>query len=136
MNGVVFQTSTAMIAGREVVGFAIQATGLSRMPSRLTRRSLMTPLSWLYMNARAGGDDGRDGPGDQHRGAHDAAPVEVRIDDQGDRDAEHGLEGDRGDGEGDGVPERADEDIVAEQADVVVEPDVAARDGHCRTARW
>ena len=53
MNGVVFQTSTAMIAGSDVVGFAIQATGLSRMPSRLTRMSLMTPLSWLYMNRQS-----------------------------------------------------------------------------------
>ena len=31
MNGVVFQTSTAMIAGSDVAGFAIQATLVSRI---------------------------------------------------------------------------------------------------------
>src|SRR3954449_153952 len=53
MNGVVFQTSTAMIEGSDVEALAIQATGLSRMPSRFTRTSLMTPLSWLYMNRQS-----------------------------------------------------------------------------------
>ncbi|MCC2626983.1 MAG: hypothetical protein K0S14_633 [Thermomicrobiales bacterium] len=53
MKGVVFQTSTAMIAGRDVVGLAIHATGLSRMPRRLTRISFITPLSWLYMKRQS-----------------------------------------------------------------------------------
>src|SRR5215207_2728884 len=53
MNGVVFQTSTAMIAGRDVAGLAIHATGLWRMPRRLTRISLITPLSWLYMKRQS-----------------------------------------------------------------------------------
>src|SRR5215212_2109031 len=53
MNGVVFQTSTAMMAASDVVALAIQATGLLRIPRRLTRMSLMTPLSWLYMNRQS-----------------------------------------------------------------------------------
>ncbi len=72
-------------------------------------------------------DDGRNRPRDEHHRAHDAAALEARVDDEGDREPEHELERDRDDRELERRPDGIPEDRVVPEVLVVLEPDPAHR---------
>ena len=110
MNGVVFQMSTAAMAGIAVAGSAIQATLLDSEMQFVDQQIVhdavdvvVHPLPHLRR------DDGQDCPRHEHRRAHRAAALEVRVDDQGDDHAQQELERDRQDREQHGDLDRVQE---------------------------
>ena len=92
MNGVVFQTSTMITAASAVSGEAVQAIGWAIRPS-VMQDDVDDPEQVVeHPGPHLGRDHGRDGPGDQHRGAQQAAAAEVRVERQRDAEAEDGLD--------------------------------------------
>jgi hypothetical protein len=72
-------------------------------------------------------DDGRDRPGHEHHGAHQAAALEARVDDERDDQSQDELERDRDRRELQGLEDRVLEERVVNQPVVVVKPDPLRR---------
>ena len=99
MNGVVFQTSTMITAASAVSGEAVQAIGWAIRPELLQDHVDDPEHVVEHPRPHLRRDHGRDRPGDQHRGAQEAAAAEMRVERQRDAQAQDGLDRDRDDGE-------------------------------------
>ena len=95
MNGVVFQTSTMTTAHSAVSGLAVQATGAAISAEAQEHVVDDAELVVQHPVPHLGRDDGRDRPGDEDDGAHEAAAGKRGVEDERDDDAEHRLDGDR-----------------------------------------
>ena len=108
-NGVVFQTSARMTGTQAAAGWMNHTTGSCSTPTLDQHAVHDSGLPLEHEAPEQGRDHGRNGPGNQHRGPHQAPAAEGAVQGQRQPESDDQLEPHAGDREERGVPQRAPE---------------------------